>query len=569
MAEVFGIDLGTTNSVIARYSETDGAVVIGIDNGETVPSIVARAGNKWIVGKTARQHLMLHPFEGVSSIKRKMGLADYRVHLNGQDYSATEISSQILIYLKSAAEVATGYEVKDVVITVPAYFREPERQATIEAGKLAGLNVLRIINEPTAAALVETGLLQVDEVKDTPSLETFLVYDLGGGTFDVSIVESSPGMKEVIASSGDSLLGGDDFDALLVNHLVAYTQEHERIDATSDVRSMAFLRFLAEEVKISLSSEVQFVVDVIVPFENTSFSLKTTVTREEFEGMIKQLVESTIEKTANLLQEAQLTSENIDRLLLVGGSTRIPLVTHLLKKEFNFTPCSKVDPDLSVGLGAAVQAGVAVGKEYRNIVVDVAPHSLGIAVMGELDFELPLKDGMPRSFSPLINRNTRLPARFSETFYKMFPGQKTVAIHILQGESSLTYENTLLGKFEANVGDDDGEPRLVVTFEYTIDGTVIIQVSTGKDLNTITRHSLSVGGSAQGASDFVEIPDAVRLNLGSASNFLSRKVRTKLQQIKNEKIIQMIQQYEALLGKESDELDKIEDVLHDWLDEVG
>jgi len=564
MAEVFGIDLGTTNSVIARFSEKEGAIVIPVDNGKTMPSIVARNAGQWLAGKAARQHLMLNPSEGVSSIKRKMGLPNYRVQFGNEEYSPTQISAQILTHLKVGAEEALGCEVRDVVITVPAYFKEPERQATIEAGRLAGLNVLRIINEPTAAALVQTG----DPSDEGDAVETLLVYDLGGGTFDVSIVRSSARMKEVIASSGDSHLGGDDFDSLIVEHLVAHIRENEGTDPTNDVRSMAFLRFLAEEIKISLSSSVQFSVDVIVPFENRSFQLKMIIRREEFEELIEDLIESTIEKTKALIEETKLSNEEIHKLLLVGGSTRIPLVVERLKSEFNLNPCRRIDPDLSVALGAALQAGVSVGKEYRSVVVDVAPHSLGVAAMGPLDLDLPADGEMPRTFVPLIDRNTPLPARFSETFYKLSPGQEGVIIHVLQGESPLTYENTLLGEFKAKVRDFS-DTRVVVTFEYTVDGTVIIEVGTGKDLKSITRHSLSVAGSAQTAVQFVEMVNDVQENSNGASNFLSRKVRSKLKETEDEKISDIVCRYEGLLGEQSEELDELEDMLHDWLEAVG
>jgi len=506
----------------------------------------------------------LNPSEGVSSIKRKMGLPNYRVLFGKEEYSPTQISAQILAHLKAGAEGALGCEVRDVVITVPAYFKEPERQATIEAGRLAGLNVLRIINEPTAAALVQTG----EATDEEGAVETLLVYDLGGGTFDVSIVRSSARMKEVIASSGDSHLGGDDFDSLIVGHLTAHMRESDGIDPTGDVRSMAYLRFLAEEIKISLSSSVQFSVDVIVPLENSSFQLKMVITRKEFEDLIEDLIESTIEKTRALLEEAKLSSEEVHKLLLVGGSTRIPLVVERLKSEFNLHPCRSIDPDLAVALGAAVQAGVAVGKEYRSVVVDVAPHSLGVAAMGSLDLELPSDGEMPRTFAALIDRNTPLPARFSETFYKLSPGQEEVIIHVLQGESPLTYENTLLGEFKAKI-KDFSDTRVVITFEYTVDGTVIIEVGTGKDLKAVTRHSLSVAGSANTPVHFVEVVNEVQENSSGTSNFLSRKVRAKLEETGDRQILEVVCRYEGLLGGQSEELDELEDMLHDWLEAVG
>lgn len=560
MRLVCGIDLGTTNSVISIHSEDSPPRVISIDNSPTVPSIVAEADIGVLVGKAARQQLMLDPNSGVRSIKRHMADPGYSLKFKGTDSSPTQISSLILAYLKTRAEEAIGQPLRDAVITVPAYFKDHERIATKEAGELAGFNVLRIINEPTAASLAykdQTGLSDTDE--------NILVYDLGGGTFDVSVIRCSKNHREVLASTGNAHLGGDDFDELITEELVSLVRSKSKTDPESDIRCMSTLRFLAEDIKIALSSDVSYAIDMVLPHKDGGIPLRSAFTRTRFEELIEDLIDSTIERTRSVIVAANLEGDSISKVLLVGGSTRIPLVAEKLSKLHSWEISRAIDPDISVSLGAAIQAAISEGMQLSTFVIDVAPHSLGIAAYGELD-DGPIEESdMPKTFVPLIRRNTPLPSRFSRVFYKGALDQKQAIVQILQGDSKFSFENSQLGKLVCNFDSED--EKVIVTFAYTVDGTVKVEVAEESD-KMIGSQSFSLNNRAaelECAGERQNGPNSVQ----STGNFLSQKVRRMLNTKDSIEISSLVARYEELLGQDDKYLDEIEDKLHDWLDSVS
>lgn len=474
MSKIIGIDLGTTNSCVAVMEGKDPKVIPNPDGGRTTPSVVAFKDDEIIVGNAAKNQLLTNP-NVVSSIKRLMGTSE-KVNLKGKDYTPQEISAMILQYLKTYAEDYLGEPVTEAVITVPAYFNDAQRQATKDAGTIAGLNVQRIINEPTAAALAY-GVDKLD--KDMK----VMVYDLGGGTFDVSILDLGDGLFEVLSTNGDTHLGGDDFDNTIVNWLLAQFKAEHGIDLSGDKVAMQRIKEAAEAAKINLSSTLK--TDISLPWitagPNGPLHLDATLTRAKFNELTKSLVDKTIVPIENALRDAKLTAKDIDEVLLVGGSTRIPAVQEAVKKATGKDPNHSVNPDEAVALGAAVQGGVLAGDVSGVVLSDVTPLTLGIETMGGV-------------MTPLIERNTTIPARKSQIFSTAADNQPAVDIRVLQGERPMAADNKELGNFQLTgiAPARRGQPQIEVTFDIDSNGIVNVTAkdkATGKEQTIVIQNS--------------------------------------------------------------------------------
>ena len=465
MAPVVGIDLGTTNSLIATLEEGQPWVIPDDDGNLLLPSYVGMDdAGQLLVGAAARRQYAAAPERTIKSIKRQMGTA-YTATLGDQSYRPQEISAIILRALKQRAEAMLDEAITQAVITVPAYFTDAQRQATKEAGEIAGFEVLQILNEPTAAALVFD--------IDSDESETVLVYDLGGGTFDVSIVEITGDVTEVLASHGNNRLGGDDFDRQLQRHLAdRFLQIHDT-ELPDDAAIQARLLQAAEQAKIALSDHAFTTVrePFLISQGETALHLETDISREDFESLIQPLLKETLEAIDRALEDSNLTVEDIDRAILVGGSTRIPLVQQLVEDHLLGTPVSSFEPDLCVGLGAALQAGVLSGAAVESILVDVSPHSLGIAAVMETEF-----GPMPGLFSPIIPRNSVIPTSRSQVYYTAANGQSTVEVEVFQGENPIAKENVPLGSFlvEGIPPKPAGAVQVEVHFDFDINGILTV-----------------------------------------------------------------------------------------------
>ncbi len=476
--KIIGIDLGTTNSVLGII-QNKAPTLLSIQDRRLLPSVVGISPKgELLVGDPARNQWVVAPERTVRSVKRKMGRGE-NVTMAGKEYTPQEISAFILHEIKDAAEAALGHPVQRAVITVPAYFNEVQRQATLEAGAIAGLEVVRIINEPTAAALAYGYGIDSDQHLRV------LVYDLGGGTFDVSIIELNNGVVDVLATAGDNLLGGDDFDERLAAMLAdEFTKEHS-IDLRHNHQAWARLLREAEEIKIRLSSAP--FTDVSLEYiaqdkGNKALHIRQEVKREQFEELINDQLQRTITCIDQALSDAKLKPSDINRVLLVGGSTRIPAVWQMVTVRMQQEPHMEIDPDAAVALGAAVQAGIIAGEEIDAILVDVTPISLGIetariSMMGQLEAD---------HFSPLIRRNSTVPVQKSESFHTLFPGQDEIQIKVYQGENSTASQNVLLGDFMVEglkPNRPDGLAEVTVEFQIDINGILNVTVtdrSTGK-----------------------------------------------------------------------------------------
>lgn len=473
MSKIIGIDLGTTNSCVSVIEGGEPVVITNPEGNRTTPSVVAFKDGETIVGEAAKRQAATNP-NTISSIKRHMG-EKYSVEVDGKEYTPQEISAKILQYLKGYAEDYLGEKVNKAVITVPAYFTDAQRQATKDAGRIAGLEVERIINEPTAAALAY-GADKTEQDK------TIMVYDLGGGTFDVSILELGGGVFEVVSTSGDNHLGGDDFDNAVANYIIEEFKKEHGIDLSQDKMAMQRIKEASEKAKKELSSTQK--TNIMLPFitENKNgdgaLNLDMELTRAKFNELTKDLVQRTLKPVQDALKDADLTASDIDEILLVGGSTRIPAVQELIKKELGKEPNKSVNPDECVAMGAAIQGGVLAGDVEDLVLLDVTPLSLGLEVMGGL-------------YDVVIERNTTIPTTKTKVYSTAVDNQPSVDIHVLQGERKMAADNKTLGRFQ--LGDIEPAPRGIPQIEvsFNIDANGIVNI-TAKDLKTQKEASITI-----------------------------------------------------------------------------
>lgn len=508
MSKIIGIDLGTTNSCVSVLEGGEPKVIPNPEGNRTTPSVVAFKNGERQVGEVAKRQAITNP-NTIISIKRHMGTS-HKETIEGKEYSPQEISAMILQYLKSYAEEYLGEKVDKAVITVPAYFNDAERQATKDAGKIAGLEVERIINEPTAAALAY-GMDKMDQD------QTILVYDLGGGTFDVSILELGDGVFEVRATAGDNRLGGDDFDQVIIDYLVAEFKKDNGIDLSKDKMALQRLKDAAEKAKKDLSgvTSTQISLPFITAGEAGPLHLELTLTRAKFDELSAGLVERTMGPTRQALKDAGLSPSDIDKVILVGGSTRIPAVQEAIRKEVGQEPHKGVNPDEVVAMGAAVQGGVLTGDVKDVVLLDVTPLSLGIETMGAV-------------FTKLIDRNTTIPTSKSQVFSTAADNQTAVDIHVLQGERPMAADNKTLGRFQLSdiPPAPRGIPQIEVTFD--IDKNGIVNVS-AKDLGTGKQQNITIKSSTGLSDDEID-----RMVKEAEENAEADKKRKEEVEVRNE-----------------------------------
>ena len=531
MSKIIGIDLGTTNSCAAVLEAGAPKVIPNPEGGRTTPSVVAFKKGERIVGEAAKRQALTNP-NTVSSIKRLMG-TNKKVELEGKKYTPEEVSAMILSYIKDYAESYLGEKVEKAVITVPAYFNDSQRQATKNAGKIAGLEVERIINEPTAAAL-SYGLEKEEG-------QTILVYDLGGGTFDVSILELGDGVFEVKSTNGNNKLGGDDFDNRIIDYIVEEFAKENNIDLRDDKMAMQRLKEVAEKAKKDLSG--MLTTQISAPFiakndDGEPLHVDMELTRAKFEDLIGDLVESTLEPVKKALKDAKMTKKDIDKVIFVGGSTRIPMVYDLISKELGQEPSREVNPDEVVAMGAAIQGGVLTGDVNDIVLLDVTPLSLGIETLGGV-------------MTTLIPRNTTIPASKSEVFSTAADNQPAVDVHVLQGERPMAADNKTLGRFQ--LGNIPPAPRGVPQIEvkFDIDANGIVNV-TAKDLGTNKEQSITITSSTNLSDEEIE-----KMREEAEANKEADEKRKEEAEVKNE-AEQLVFQTEKALKDLGDKVDKKE-----------
>ena len=528
MSKIIGIDLGTTNSCVAVLEAGEPKVIPNPEGNRTTPSVVAFKNGERIVGDAAKRQAITNP-NTVSSIKRLMGTSE-KVEIEGKKYTPEEVSAMILSYMKDYAESYLGEKVDKAVITVPAYFNDAQRQATKNAGKIAGLNVERIINEPTAAALA----YGLDKQEKN---QTILVYDLGGGTFDVSILELGDGVFEVKSTAGNNHLGGDDFDNKIMDYLVETFKKENGVDLSKDKMAMQRLKELSEKAKKDLSSMTT--TQVSAPFISQSsdgpLHLEMTLTRAKFEELIHDLVMSTLEPVRNALKDADIKAKDLDKVIFVGGSTRVPLVYETVKKELAMEPSREVNPDEVVAMGASIQGGVLTGDVNDIVLLDVTPLSLGIETLGGV-------------MTVLIPRNTTIPTSKSEVFSTAADNQPAVDVHVLQGERSMASDNKTLGRFQLSdiPPAPRGVPQIQVTFDIDANGIVNV---TAKDLGTNKEQKITITSNTTLSDDEID-----RMMKEAEANKEADKKKKEEADLRND-AEQMIFQSEKALKDLGDKVD--------------